>query len=84
MLDEVRDAAVAVLAVIHDLARAARWAERMVLVSAGRIVSDGPPDAVLQGPAAAEAFGVRVRGHVLAGLAHTLYSFDADTSRREP
>lgn len=83
VLDEVRAAAVTVLAVIHDLARAARWAERMVLVSAGRIVADGPPDAVLQTPAAAEAFGVRVRGHAVAGLAHPLYSFEEDTARRE-
>jgi len=76
VLDEVRMAQVAILAVIHDLARAARWAERMVLVAAGRVAADGPPDAVLQGPAAAEAFGVRVRGHAVAGLPHPLYSFE--------
>lgn len=76
VLDEVRAQDVTVLAVIHDLARAARWAERMVLISAGRIAADGPPDTVLQSPAAAEAFGVRVRGHAVAGLAHPLYSFE--------
>jgi iron complex transport system ATP-binding protein len=76
VLDDVRARDVAVLAVIHDLGRAARWAERMALVAAGRIAADGPPDAVLQSPAAAEAFGVRVRGHAVAGLAHPLYSFE--------
>lgn len=76
VLDEVRTAEVTVLAVIHDLARAARWAERMVLVAAGRITADGPADSVLQSAAAAEAFGVRVRGHAVPGLAHPLYSFE--------
>jgi iron complex transport system ATP-binding protein len=77
VLDEVRAAGVAVLAVIHDLARAARWAERMVLLLAGRVAADGPPDAVLQSAAAAEAFGVRVQGHAVAGLTHPLYSFES-------
>jgi iron complex transport system ATP-binding protein len=76
VLDEVRACDVAVLAVIHDLARAARWAERMVLVAGGRITADGRPDDVLQGKAAAEAFGVRVRGHALPGIDGPLYSFE--------
>ena len=42
-LDGVRQCGVAVLAVIHDLARAAAWAGRMVLVSSGRIVAEGTP-----------------------------------------
>jgi iron complex transport system ATP-binding protein len=76
VLDEVRACGVAVLAVIHDLARAARWAERMVLVDAGRITADGRPDDVLQGDAAASAFGVRVRGHAVAGVSGPVYSFE--------
>ncbi len=76
VLDEVRACDVAVLAVIHDLARAARWANRLVLVCAGRISAEGRPDDVLQSPAAAEAFGVRVRGHALPGVAGPLYSFE--------
>jgi len=77
VLDEVRARGVAVLAVIHDLARAARWAERMVLISGGRLTADGHPDAVLQGPAAAEAFGVSVRAHAVPTLPSPLYSFEA-------
>jgi len=76
VLDEVRGCGVAVLAVIHDLAQAARWAERMVLVAGGRIAAEGRPDDVLQSPAAADAFGVRVRGHALPGVSGPLYSFE--------
>lgn len=76
VLDEVRACDVAVLAVIHDLARAARWAERMLLLHDGRITADGRPDDVLQSEAAAAAFGVRVRGHAVPGVEGPLYSFE--------
>jgi len=75
-LDEVRECGVAVLAVIHDLARAAAWAERMVLVSGGRIAAAGSPDAVLGSEAAAEAFGVTIRGHAIPALPHRHYTFE--------
>jgi iron complex transport system ATP-binding protein len=76
VLDEVRPCGVAVLAVVHDLQRAAAWAERMLLLAGGRLVAEGPPDAVLGSEAAARAFEVRVRGHAVPGLAHPLYSFE--------
>lgn len=76
VLDEVRGRGVAVLAVVHDLQRAAAWAERMVLVARGRITASGSPDAVLTSAAGAEAFEVSVRSHVVAGSRHPLYSFD--------
>jgi iron complex transport system ATP-binding protein len=76
VLDEVRACDVAVLAVIHDLGRAARWAERLVLLSGGRVTADGPPGAVLQSEAAAAAFGVRVTSHRLPGAGGPLYSFE--------
>jgi iron complex transport system ATP-binding protein len=75
-LDEVRAAGVAVLAVVHDLARAASWAGRMVLVAEGRIAADGTPAAVLGSEAASRAFGVRIRGHAVAGVPHLLYMFE--------
>jgi iron complex transport system ATP-binding protein len=75
VLDEVRATGVAVLAVAHDLQRAAAWAERMVLLAGGRVVADGPPDRVLE-ERASGAFGVVVRGHAVAGLAHRLFSFE--------
>jgi len=75
-LDDVRRGGVGVLAVVHDLARAAAWAERMLLVADGRIAAEGPPASVLVSEAAGRAFGVRIRGHSVASLAHPLYSFD--------
>lgn len=61
VLDEVRSEGVAVLAVVHDLPRAAAWAERLVLLAGGRIVAEGRPDDVLASPAASEAFEVVIR-----------------------
>lgn len=37
----------AVVTALHDLGLAARWCTRLVLLDQGRIVADGPPDAVL-------------------------------------
>ncbi|MEO8699825.1 MAG: ATP-binding cassette domain-containing protein [Kofleriaceae bacterium] len=37
----------AVIVVIHDLTLAARWCDRLVLLSAGRLVGAGPPAEVL-------------------------------------
>jgi iron complex transport system ATP-binding protein len=76
VLDEVRARGVASLAVVHDLQRAAAWAERMVLLSRGRVAAEGPPDAVLASEECAAAFDVSVRGHALPGLPHPLYSFE--------
>jgi ABC-type cobalamin/Fe3+-siderophores transport system ATPase subunit len=77
-LDEVRRTGVGVLAVIHDLARAAAWAERMLLLHEGRIAADGAPDAVLASAATARAFGVRIRGHAVPGVTGALYSFESE------
>jgi iron complex transport system ATP-binding protein len=76
VLDEVRAAGVAVLAVVHDLQRAAAWAERMVLLDHGRVAAEGPPAAVLAGEACARAFDVAIRGHDVPGSAHPLYGFE--------
>jgi iron complex transport system ATP-binding protein len=48
----------AVVAVLHDLALAARHADRVVVVEAGKIVADGPPRAVLTPERLAATFGV--------------------------
>jgi iron complex transport system ATP-binding protein len=75
VLDEVRARGVAVLAVVHDLQRAAMWAERLVLLAGGRVVAEGDPAAVLLGDAAAQAFGVAIHGHAVAGVVGRLFSF---------
>jgi iron complex transport system ATP-binding protein len=78
VLDEVRREGVGVLAVVHDLPRAAAWAERLVLLARGRVVAEGPPAEVLAGPAAAEAFEVAIRAEHLAG--RPVYLFDEKPS----
>lgn len=49
---------VGVLAVIHDLALAARFMDRLVLMNAGRVIANGPPAAVLTPNNLAEAYRI--------------------------
>jgi iron complex transport system ATP-binding protein len=75
ILDQVRGTGVAVLAVVHDLQRAADWARRMVLLHGGRIAAEGSPHEVLASSACADAFAVCIRAHRAEDLAQPLYSF---------
>jgi iron complex transport system ATP-binding protein len=78
VLDQVRQCGVGVLAVVHDLPRAAAWASRMVLLEGGRLVAEGLPRAVLASEAAARSFGVRIESHDLAregGVPEVVYRF---------
>jgi iron complex transport system ATP-binding protein len=75
VLDEARARGVAVIAVVHDLQRAAAWAGRMVLIHRGAVAAEGPPAEVLASAACADAFGVAIRAHEVPGLPHRLYSF---------
>jgi iron complex transport system ATP-binding protein len=50
----------AVVTVLHDLALAARYADRMVLLEAGRLVADAPPGEVMDDAVAGLVFGVRI------------------------
>ncbi len=75
-LDGVRAGGVAVLAVIHDLPRAAAWARRMVLLHGGRVAAEGTPEAVLGSEAAEQAFSVRIRSYELPGEAGQVYRFE--------
>jgi iron complex transport system ATP-binding protein len=47
-----------VLAIIHDLTLAARFADRVLVMSAGRLVADGAPDEALSPDRIAEIFGI--------------------------
>lgn len=55
----VRDHGKTVVAVLHDLNQAARYAEHIVLLKGGRISAAGRPDDVLSEEAIADVFGVR-------------------------
>ena len=74
-LDGVRACGVAVLAVVHDLQRAAAWAQRVVVLAEGRVAAEGAPADVLASPACARAFGVAISGHAVPGVPYPLYSF---------
>jgi iron complex transport system ATP-binding protein len=47
-----------VVAVLHDLAQAARFATRLVLMDRGRVVADGPPEQVVTARMVEEVFGL--------------------------
>lgn len=48
-----------VVAVLHDLTMAARYADRLLLMDQGRIVADGSPRDVLTAERLAEVYGIR-------------------------
>jgi iron complex transport system ATP-binding protein len=49
------------VAAMHDLTLAAQYADRVLLLDAGRVVADGVPAEVLTEEALAEHYGARVR-----------------------
>lgn len=59
VLREDADGGRAVLAALHDLDAARRWADRIVVLDAGRVVADGAPDEALSAERLADVFGVR-------------------------
>jgi iron complex transport system ATP-binding protein len=50
----------AVVSVLHDLNLAALYCERLVLLAGGRVVRDGPPEAVLTAAVLSTAYGAAV------------------------
>lgn len=57
--DIAHDSARTVVGVLHDLTLAARFADHMVVVSAGQVVATGSPDEVVTSALLAEVFGLR-------------------------
>ncbi|MBI3287331.1 MAG: ABC transporter ATP-binding protein [Chloroflexi bacterium] len=56
-----REQGLTVLAAMHDLNLASLYFDRLILLNQGRIVVDGPPQAVIREEVLREAFGARVR-----------------------
>ena len=53
-----------IILVLHDLNQAARYAERMIVLRAGRVVADGPPREVLTTALLADVF--HVQAHIIS------------------
>lgn len=50
-----------VITVFHDLERAARYADRLLILDEGRLVADGAPEAVLTPDCIADVFGMEAQ-----------------------
>ena len=61
LLRRVAESGVGVVATLHDLAFAARAADRIVVLADGRILADGPPSEALTPAVLAQAYGVEAR-----------------------
>lgn len=55
-----REGGLTVVAAMHDLASAAQYGERLVLLDRGRVAADGPAAAVLTAERVAAVYGARV------------------------
>ena len=64
--DAARDGS-GVVAVLHDLTLAARFCDRLVLLSDGGVLADGPPEQVLTDDYLRAAYGVSVHRGSIAG-----------------
>ena len=60
-------AGAAVMAVLHDLSLAARYADRLVMMDGGRIVAEGSPEVVLTRETLAATFGVSAKIDTVEG-----------------
>lgn len=50
-----------VIATLHDLTLAAKFADRLMVLHQGRVLADGPPDQALTASTLAAAFQVKAR-----------------------
>ena len=57
----------AILAILHDLTLAARFADRVLVMNAGKIVADGPPDEALSPERLAAVFGIEAATVLVGG-----------------
>ena len=80
------DDGLTVIAAIHDLNLAARYCDRLVLLSEGRVVTEGPPEEVLAPETIESTFGVRSAIHrdpVTGALAISLIGLAGEPSEAQ-
>jgi iron complex transport system ATP-binding protein len=70
-----------VLAVLHDVNMAAQYADRILLMKAGRITASGVPDDVLTAPILTEAYGLSAQVMPHPCHACPLVFFDGSTKK---
>lgn len=70
--ERVRDEALTVICITHDMQLASRYADRMILLAEGEGVAAGPPGEVLRSPALASTYGCEVRVESLGDLGHSV------------
>lgn len=58
LLHSITRKGAAVMAILHDLALAARFADRVLVIQSGRVVADGPPEEAISREVIARVFGV--------------------------
>ncbi|MBF0460298.1 MAG: ABC transporter ATP-binding protein [Magnetococcales bacterium] len=75
LLCRLAQAGLAVCIVLHDLALAARFCQRIVLLQAGRVVADGTPEATLTDDHLQQVYAIRGIRHPIDG-AHRLVAWE--------
>ena len=56
MVRRVRDTGVAIIAIEHVMAAIMAISDRIVVVNSGRVIAEGPPEAIRRNPAVIEAY----------------------------
>ena len=81
LIDKLRlDDGISVIAAMHDLGTAARFADRLALIDRGRVVADGPPPSVLVPGRLSDVYATRLSVHTVDGQ---LVVLPAPRSRQE-
>jgi len=68
LLREIAMSGLAVMVVLHVLDLAARFADRVLLLEAGRVVSLGAPESVMNGPSLSRVYGTPIHVEHLPAL----------------
>ena len=79
LLKDLRAQGKTVLLVVHDLQTALGLADKLIVLSGGRVVAEGEPDAIARQGTIDAVFGVRTEMHSLP-QGKKLYAFEEDDS----
>lgn len=75
LLSRIRELGISVLAALHDLALAARFADRAWLLAEGRVVAEGPPSELLVATNLEPVFGVSIEP-VMSSSGRVVFAYD--------